>query len=251
MPKLGLDDTVFIYLHGNGNNRGAPHRLAAYKVFQSQGYHTLTLDYRGYGDSVLKGEIGEDILIQDAKAAIEFVRREVGDKAKLILYGHSLGTGIASRVAAEVTGGKNGRVDGIILDSPFHSFKNILEKFPYKILSYLMIDFDTLLEKAGAEFNSPKWLSTIKIPVTIFHAEADKICTIEMAEELVEDVKKMGKENIDMIRWSDKDISAEDHLGHNGITKAETFPKYVRQFVESVHFHYQLESVNNKISKNK
>ena len=36
-------------------NRGASHRIAAYKRFQGQGYHTLTLDYRGWGDSVMAG----------------------------------------------------------------------------------------------------------------------------------------------------------------------------------------------------
>jgi len=230
MPELGTDDTVVILLHGNAKNRGASHRLAAYKLFQSQGYHTLTLDYRGYGDSVLKGEIGEDTLIQDAKAAMEFVRREVGDKAKLIIYGHSMGTGITSRAVAEVTRDKTARVDGIILDSPFHSISGMLDRMGYfgKALGYV-IDFERVLKEARVEFNSPKWLATLEIPITIFHAECDPVCPIEFSELIIEDVKKMGKENIKMIRWT------EDGLGHIGIAHTKTFPKHVKDYVQMIH----------------
>ena len=41
--------------------------------------------------------IVEQTLIDDAKLAVKFVRKEVGNEAKLVLYGHSMGTGIASR----------------------------------------------------------------------------------------------------------------------------------------------------------
>ena len=64
----------------------------------------MTVDYRGWGDSTMSGEgggferINEKSLIDDAVLAARFVRKEVGDQAKLVLYGHSMGTGIASRL---------------------------------------------------------------------------------------------------------------------------------------------------------
>ena len=65
----------------------------------------MTVDYRGWGDSTMSGtgegggfeRINEKSLIDDAVLAARFVRKEVGDQAKLVLYGHSMGTGIASR----------------------------------------------------------------------------------------------------------------------------------------------------------
>ena len=62
-----------------------------YKL-QSLGYYTLTIDYRGYGDSVMSLPLNETTLVEDAKAAIRLVRRKFGDKPKLIIYGHSMGT---------------------------------------------------------------------------------------------------------------------------------------------------------------
>ena len=66
-------------------NRGASHRIAAYKIFQSVGCDTLTMDYRGYGDSVMSGTINETTVVEDAKAAIKFIRDNVGDKAKVTM----------------------------------------------------------------------------------------------------------------------------------------------------------------------
>ena len=47
-------------------NRGATHRHVAYKKFQKHGYYTLTLDYRGYGDSIMSSELNMTSVAQDA-----------------------------------------------------------------------------------------------------------------------------------------------------------------------------------------
>ena len=54
-----------------------------YKVWQSLSCHTLTLDYRGYGDSVMAAQLGESTVVEDAKTAIKLVRDTVGDKPKV------------------------------------------------------------------------------------------------------------------------------------------------------------------------
>jgi len=236
MPVLGTDDTVFILLHGNAKNRGASHRIAAYQLFQKQGYHTLTVDYRGWGDSTMSGEgggferINEKSLIDDAVLAARFVRKEVGDQAKLVLYGHSMGTGIASRTAAECLRA-NIRVDGVILDSPFHSLKDMFEGnqgFMSKVLS-VALDADKLIKHMKVEFNSPKWLSNLKIPVTVFVAESDPVTPPHLSDKLVADVRKSGKKNIELIKWTEPD------LGHIGISKTKGFPINIREFVKSLH----------------
>ena len=44
-------------------------------MWQRLGYHVLTIDYRGYGDTVMIGTLGETTLVEDSKAAIKLVRQ--------------------------------------------------------------------------------------------------------------------------------------------------------------------------------
>ena len=44
-------------------------------MWQRLGYHVLTIDYRGYGDTVMNGTLGETTLVEDSKAAIKLVRQ--------------------------------------------------------------------------------------------------------------------------------------------------------------------------------
>jgi len=226
--KLTQDDTVFILLHGNAKNRGASHRLAAYKIFQRWGYYTLTVDYRGYGDSVMSSPLSETTVVEDAKAAIKLVRDSVGNDAKLIIYGHSMGTGITPHAVAECVQEGIGRVDGIILDSPFHSFRAFFDTWTGYIMNTLL-DIEGIMESIDVEFDSPKWLQSLTIPVRVFHAVVDPLTPLAGAKKLVEDVKKAGKENIDIVIWE------EEGLGHIGISTTKTFPDEIKRFADMVH----------------
>ena len=146
--------------------------MAAYKIFQSLGCYTLTVDYRGWGDSIMSQPINETTLVQDGKAAIKFIRDIVGDKPKvwtglkinfvifynnllkLIIYGHSMGTGVTPHAVVEAHAEGLGRVDGIILDSPFHSFKYAMQS------TFLGRLFDTtqFLKDIAVEFDNPRVL---------------------------------------------------------------------------------------------
>jgi pimeloyl-ACP methyl ester carboxylesterase len=101
------------------------------------------VDYRGYGDSVIIFPLNETTFFEDAKAVIKLVNNNVGDEAKLVIYGHSMGTYIASHAVAECMQEDVGRVDGIILDSPFHSFRGLLklETMTGSVINYVL-DFE-------------------------------------------------------------------------------------------------------------
>jgi len=224
VEELSSKDCVFILLHGNAKNRGAAHRLAAYKIFQSLGCYTLTVDYRGYGDSIMTQPLNETTLVQDAKAAIKFIREIVGDKPKLIIYGHSMGTGITPHAVVEAHQEGLGRVDGIILDSPFHSFNYFFKS------SYFASFFDTsnFLKDIAVEFDNPKWLQKLDIPVRVFHATVDPVTPIQGARDLVKDVREAGKSNIDLKVWE------EEGLGHIGISTTKNFKEEIKRFLDSV-----------------
>jgi len=239
MPKLGPDDTVFILFHGNAKNRGASHRIAAYQLFQKQGYHTLTLDPRGYGDSTISSELNETSVVNDAIMAMRFVRKELGDQVKLIIYGHSMGTGVGTRAIVQCTKDKTARVDGVILDSPMHSITYALKQSPnFYYYSSLIFDWQRFAEIAGLEFNVAKWVTMIECPVTIFHAELDHVAPISGSEQIVKDAKDSGKTNIKLIRFK------EEGLGHIGISKHPDFPKVVREAVIEAHSYYNKKKSN-------
>jgi len=223
--KLTEEDCVFILLHGNAKNRGAAHRIAAYKIFQSLGCFTLTMDYRGYGDSIMSWRLNETTVVEDALAAIKLLRDNLGDKPRLIIYGHSMGTGIASRAAAVAHQQGLGRVDGLILDSPFHSFKKAFLKItPTFLLPY--IDIEAFMAEIDMAFDNVKWLSDLQIPVRVFHATSDNVTPLDGARHLVEDVQERGKTNIDMVIWED------EGLGHIGISKTKTFREEIKRFMQ-------------------
>jgi len=239
VPKLGPDDTVIVLLHGNAKNRGATHRHVAYKKFQKQGFYTLTLDYRGYGDSKMSSELNMTSVAQDAVVALKFLRQELGEQFKLIVYGHSVGTGLGSKAVVEVTKEKSVRVDGVIIDSPFHSFEYALEKMPnFYYYSSFFIDWSKFLEVAGLKVHTANNVAQIKCPVTILHAKNDKVCPIEGSEKILEDAKKSGKTNIKLVKF--QEVGPEGN-GHIGISKHEDFDEVIKSAVLDAHNYHEIK----------
>jgi len=227
---LSSDATVFLLLHGNGKNRGASHRIAAYKTFQKLGFYTLTIDYRGYGDSKTRRstkELTESTVVEDAMMAIRELRAHLGEEFNLILYGHSMGSGISTHSA--VLAQEEGlRLDGIVLDSPFHSFTFGKEKSWIAIALDSMFDMAGLLEEHDILFNSVEWLKKIKVPVRILHADCDPLTPVEGAEQLVKDAHAAGKMDVNLVRFT------EEGLGHIGISTTAGFQNQIQDFAKSV-----------------
>lgn len=112
---------LIVYFHGNAGNlstwgdEGAMHAKL--------GFDVLIYDYRGYGKST--GNVSsEKKFVDDARAVLAVARREFPDR-KIVLFGRSLGTGLAVRLAAEMSPGL------LILETPYLSLASIgRERFP-------------------------------------------------------------------------------------------------------------------------
>ena len=104
--------------------------------------------------------------MDDARATIAAVTHRVGP---IIVWGHSLGSGVAARMASE------GRATGLVLESPYTSIAEIgARQYPYIPVRLLSLDpFDTLALAAH-----------IKVPVLIFHSEDDPQIPFTMGQEL-------------------------------------------------------------------
>ena len=91
-----------MYLHGNAETRAHYHRRALYKLFQNMGYHVLAIDYRGYGDSS-KLTPSQTSMVEDGHAAFDWLQRYSHPSTSIFIWGHSLGTGVTSKLAHVLT----------------------------------------------------------------------------------------------------------------------------------------------------
>ena len=123
-------EKVILFCHGNAGN--ISHRLESIQVFNRLGLNVFIFDYRGYGNS--KGTISEEGTYLDAAGAWDFLINQKGyESAQIIVFGRSLGTGIASWLAREKDPG------GLILESSYTALPDLGAKiyhyFSVRILS--------------------------------------------------------------------------------------------------------------------
>ncbi|VUZ54472.1 unnamed protein product [Hymenolepis diminuta] len=89
------DETpIFLYFHGMAFNRAHSHRVEVYKLLSRLGYHVMTIDYRGFGNSggYPKGELD---VVADAISLLRYAR-SLAPHSPVFIWGSSLGTGVIS-----------------------------------------------------------------------------------------------------------------------------------------------------------
>jgi fermentation-respiration switch protein FrsA (DUF1100 family) len=121
---------VLIFCHGNAGN--ISHRLESIQIFNRLSLDVFIFDYRGFGRS--KGSLDEEGTYLDARGAWDYLVAEKGyDPKKIIIFGRSLGSGIASWLAREK------QPAALILESSFTSLTDLGAKiyplFPVRLLS--------------------------------------------------------------------------------------------------------------------
>jgi fermentation-respiration switch protein FrsA (DUF1100 family) len=148
---------VILFCHGNAGN--ISHRLESIQVFNQLSLNVFIFDYRGFGKS--EGRADEEGTYLDADGAWDFLVEKKGyDPAKVIIFGRSLGSGIASWLAREKQPG------GLILESSYTSLPDLGAKiypfFPVRLL---------------ARYNYPTRdnLEHITCPKLFIHSKGDEI----------------------------------------------------------------------------
>lgn len=150
VPRRG----VVLYLHGNRDNLARWGRYAP--DFTRRGYDVLMLDYRGYGKTV--GTITTEAAFHaDARFVYDHLKRDVpGDS--LVLYGRSLGTGMATRLAAQT------RPRRLLLETPYYNLPAVDRGY------FPLLPYDWL---SRFPFRSDAWIARVRCPVHLFHGTAD------------------------------------------------------------------------------
>lgn len=191
------DRPVIVYLHGNGG--ALRHRVPRFRPLADAGYGLLALSYRGYGGS--GGSPSEAGLIADGRAALELARLK-HPEARIVLWGESLGTGIATAVAAEE------KVDGVILEAPFTSTADIASAaYPFVPVRLLMKD----------QFRSDERIGRVTAPILVLHGARDRVVPISYGERLF----ALAREPKRFVRFPEG--GHEDLNAHGAIDAAKAF----------------------------
>lgn len=160
LPSRGL----VLYFHGNGDNL---QRWGNYAVdFTNLGFDILMVDYRGYGKS--EGTPSEEFFYRDAVAIHRWATAHLRFE-RLILYGRSLGSAVASYLATQV------KADLLILETPFAEIKDAF----YWLLRPIFYIFPI-----HATFSNLVFMQKATCPKAIFHGTRDWVVPLASAERL-------------------------------------------------------------------
>jgi uncharacterized protein len=160
---------VILYFHGNGG--ALAWRAERFRMLVAHGAGLLALSYRGYGGST--GTPSEAGLRLDADALYRFAAERYPQQ-HLVLWGESLGTGLAVPLAAERA------VGALILEAPFTSAVEVgAAVYPFLPVRRLMKD----------RFSSEDSIARVAAPVLVLHGARDEVIPIEMGERLYARIK--------------------------------------------------------------
>lgn len=188
---------TLLFLHGNAGHIG--YRMPLIRQFLKAGFGVLLLEYRGYGGN--KGSPTEQGLYADGQTALAFLYQQGMKPKQIILYGESLGTGIATKPAVE------NPIGCVILQSPFTSLAS-LSRFHYP---WSMI-------KPWDQFNSLERMKQIHAPLLVLHGRRDQI--VPFAEGLaIFNEANMPKEMLEF-----------DKQNHNDLWDAREFSEKIIRF---------------------
>lgn len=156
---------TLLYFHGNaGSLASRSERIAKYL---SLGRGMFMMTYRGYAGST--GSPSEAANVADAKLAYDALLKEGVRPEDIVIYGESIGSGVAVQVAAEK------KAAGLILDAPYTAMVDLASgQYPWLPVRLLLQD----------RYESRNFIATIKCPLLIIHGEKDEIIPVEMARAM-------------------------------------------------------------------
>ncbi len=156
---------TILYFHGNAG--GLEARSERIRKYMARGYGMFMMTYRGF--SGRDGEPSEKANVADALLAYEALRARGVGATGIVLYGESLGSGVAVQVAAEKP------VGGVILDAPYTSMVDLAElHYPYLPSRYVMTE----------RYDTRAYVGRIRAPLLVIHGERDDIIPVEMGREI-------------------------------------------------------------------
>jgi uncharacterized protein len=154
---------ILLYFHGNGGS--LLNRRDRAVMLTEGGRGLLIVSYRGYSGST--GTPSEAGLRIDARTAYAWLAARAPAE-RLVLYGESLGSGVAVRLATEKP------TAGLILDAPFTSAADVAGHHYWYLPVWLLRD----------QYRSIDRIHELKVPLLVIHGDRDGVIPIALGERL-------------------------------------------------------------------
>lgn len=161
-----------LYFHGNAGCLSGWGMVA--EAFTQRNCNVLMIDYRGYGKS--GGSISsQQQLLSDAVLVYDALAKEVPEN-ELVLFGRSLGSGIAAYVAAQ----RN--PSALLLETPYYSMKSVASyHMPWAPVGLVL----------KYELPTVNWLHTVRCPTLAVHGTNDKVIPLHEAQQLADELPNL------------------------------------------------------------
>ncbi len=184
---------LILYLHGNAGALNSWGGIA--KIYTDLNYDVFILDYRGYGKS--EGKIySEKQFHSDIQLAYDTLRSTYLEN-QIVIIGYSIGTGPAAKLASK----NNPKM--LILKAPYYSLVDMMHhKYPF--LPNILLKY---------KFRTCNVIEKIKVPITIFHGNKDKVIHYNSSLKLKEFLKSTDK------------IIILDEQGHEGMNYNQDYKR--------------------------
>ena len=205
----GEGKAVVVHFHGNGYNIGGAYEGKLFQLFEKLDFNFVMWDFPSYGLST--GAPSEASLTEASLAVMKKIR-SIYPNEKIILWGRSLGTGIATKTAYLL----QEQVDALILTSPWD--------YTYKVAMDLANISEKEARKAakGNEYTSADYAKDIHIPTLIFHGTLDKTIGFELGQNLYNHFPTGSAQFI-----------IKEGKGHNDLQDQEYWEDFI-EFVRSI-----------------
>jgi pimeloyl-ACP methyl ester carboxylesterase len=156
---------TILFFHGNGDSLAGSEE--ATRLFAAQGYGLLLPEYRGYGGN--PGSPSEAGLYRDGAAALEWLATQGITAGHTIVIGHSLGSGIASELAATHP------VGALVVISGFTSLPEAVQaQLPFVPAGWLVRD----------RYENRRKILRVACPILILHGSSDTVISPDHASSL-------------------------------------------------------------------
>jgi len=191
---------LILYLHGNTRSIKGWSKYA--KDFYRYGYDVVMVDYRGFGKST--GKRSEKNMIKDMQLVYDTLVKQYHED-HIILYGRSLGSGFAAKLASE------NKPRYLILDAPYYNFRKVVERFlPILPIRYVL----------RYHLRTDKWIRQVNCHTYIIHGTRDWLIPIRHSEAL----QKLNPHKITLIRIQGG--------GHNNLPKFDEYHNFIRDILK-------------------
>lgn len=191
---------LVLYFHGNSRSIKGWAKYA--RDFYRYQYDVVLVDYRGFGKST--GRRSEAKMLND----MQFVYSRLAERYPehhILVYGRSLGSGFAAKVASE------NKPRYLILDAPFYNFQKVVERFlPILPIKYVL----------RYRLRTNKWIRRVNCHTYIIHGTKDRLIPIRHSEKL----QQINPNKITLIRIVGG--------GHNNLPSFPEYHNFIRDILK-------------------